>query len=82
MYDYPDLLLSVVFVWAELGVLNWVLDADNYEHDAELQKIRQDRGYTYHVCEKSVMCVCMYIITSVLYVRMCGECVSVSVFMC
>lgn len=33
---------------SELGVLNWVLDADNYEHDAELQKIRQDRGYTYH----------------------------------
>ncbi|KAI5070093.1 hypothetical protein GOP47_0014436 [Adiantum capillus-veneris] len=33
---------------AELGVLHWVLDADNYEHDAELQKIRQERGYTYH----------------------------------
>lgn len=33
---------------AELGVLHWVLDADNYEHDAELQKIRKDRGYTYH----------------------------------
>ncbi|MCO5573145.1 hypothetical protein L7F22_026911 [Adiantum nelumboides] len=33
---------------ADLGVLHWVLDADNYEHDVELQKIRQDRGYTYH----------------------------------
>lgn len=32
----------------ELGVLNWVLDADNHEHDPELQKIRQERGYTYH----------------------------------
>ncbi|KAI5069258.1 hypothetical protein GOP47_0015559 [Adiantum capillus-veneris] len=37
---------------AELGVLQWVLDADNYEQDPELAKIRQERGYTYHdICD-------------------------------
>ena len=36
-----------------MGVLNWVLDADNYEHDPELLSIRQERGYTYHVCNES-----------------------------
>lgn len=33
----------------ELGVLHWVLDADNYETDPELQKIRKDRNYSYQV---------------------------------
>ncbi|KAG0625498.1 hypothetical protein M758_2G060100 [Ceratodon purpureus] len=32
---------------AELGVLHWVLDADSYENDPELQKIRKERGYNY-----------------------------------
>ncbi|KAF9677635.1 hypothetical protein SADUNF_Sadunf08G0128100 [Salix dunnii] len=32
---------------SELGVLSWKLDADNYETDAELKKIREDRGYSY-----------------------------------
>ncbi|PWA52245.1 Acireductone dioxygenase ARD family [Artemisia annua] len=32
---------------AELGVLSWRLDADNYETDEELKKIRQSRGYSY-----------------------------------
>ncbi|TXG72120.1 hypothetical protein EZV62_000699 [Acer yangbiense] len=32
---------------AELGVLSWRLDADNYETDEELKKIREDRGYSY-----------------------------------
>ncbi|XP_042048077.1 1,2-dihydroxy-3-keto-5-methylthiopentene dioxygenase 2-like [Salvia splendens] len=31
----------------ELGVLSWRLDADNYETDPELKKIREDRGYSY-----------------------------------
>ncbi|KAI3997334.1 hypothetical protein MKX01_003137 [Papaver californicum] len=31
----------------ELGVLSWSLDADNYETDEELKKIRAERGYTY-----------------------------------
>ncbi|EXC16741.1 1,2-dihydroxy-3-keto-5-methylthiopentene dioxygenase 2 [Morus notabilis] len=31
----------------ELGVLSWRLDADNYETDAELKKIREERGYSY-----------------------------------
>ncbi|KNA21285.1 hypothetical protein SOVF_044580 [Spinacia oleracea] len=31
----------------ELGVLSWRLDADNYETDEELKKIREARGYTY-----------------------------------
>ncbi|KAK6254893.1 hypothetical protein SCA6_016198 [Theobroma cacao] len=32
---------------AVLGVLSWRLDADNYETDEELKKIRDDRGYSY-----------------------------------
>ncbi|KAH8500299.1 hypothetical protein H0E87_015523 [Populus deltoides] len=32
---------------AELGVLSWKLDADNHETDAELKKIREERGYSY-----------------------------------
>ncbi|CAN1279912.1 Acireductone dioxygenase 2 [Linum perenne] len=32
---------------AELGVLSWRLDADKYETDEELKKIRKDRGYSY-----------------------------------
>ncbi|KAK6130245.1 hypothetical protein DH2020_036055 [Rehmannia glutinosa] len=31
----------------ELGVLSWRLDADNYETDPELKKIREARGYSY-----------------------------------
>ncbi|KAJ9700441.1 hypothetical protein PVL29_005978 [Vitis rotundifolia] len=32
---------------AKLGVLSWRLDADNYETDEELKKIREARGYSY-----------------------------------
>lgn len=32
---------------AELGVLHWTLDADKFEGDPELEKIRQERGYSY-----------------------------------
>ncbi|KAL9286841.1 putative acireductone dioxygenase (Fe(2+)-requiring) [Arabidopsis thaliana] len=32
---------------AELGVLSWRLDADNYETDEDLKKIRESRGYSY-----------------------------------
>ncbi|THF97408.1 hypothetical protein TEA_007283 [Camellia sinensis var. sinensis] len=32
---------------AELGVLSWQLDADNYENDDKLKTIREDRGYSY-----------------------------------
>lgn len=35
--------------FAALGVLHWVLDADNYEDDPELEKIRKERGYSYEV---------------------------------
>ncbi|PON79980.1 Acireductone dioxygenase ARD family [Parasponia andersonii] len=39
---------------AELGVLSWRLDADNYETDEELKKIRAERGYSYmDFCEVS-----------------------------
>ncbi|KAH6808928.1 RmlC-like cupins superfamily protein, partial [Perilla frutescens var. frutescens] len=31
----------------ELGVLSWKLDADNYETDPDLKKIREERGYSY-----------------------------------
>ncbi|KAK3440753.1 hypothetical protein EUGRSUZ_B01017 [Eucalyptus grandis] len=38
----------------ELGVLSWRLDADNYETDEELKKIREERGYSYmDFCEVS-----------------------------
>ncbi|XP_018471265.1 acireductone dioxygenase 2 isoform X3 [Raphanus sativus] len=32
---------------AELGVLSWRLDADHYETDEELKKIRESGGYSY-----------------------------------
>ncbi|KAK4478117.1 hypothetical protein RD792_017395 [Penstemon davidsonii] len=32
---------------ANLGVLYWKLDPEKYENDPELNKIRQDRGYSY-----------------------------------
>ena len=32
-----------------IGVVNWTLDADKYENDPELEKIRHDRGYSYQV---------------------------------
>lgn len=35
--------------FSELGVLSWRLDADNYETDPELKKIRETRGYSYMV---------------------------------
>lgn len=38
------------FNLAELGVLSWRLDADKYETDEELKKIRAARGYSYVVC--------------------------------
>ena len=31
----------------ELGVVYWKLDADSYEDDPKLEKIRKDRGYNY-----------------------------------
>ncbi|XP_052190116.1 acireductone dioxygenase 2-like [Diospyros lotus] len=31
----------------ELGVLNWTLDADNYENDEEYKKVYAAQGYTY-----------------------------------
>ncbi|KAG6431065.1 hypothetical protein SASPL_109140 [Salvia splendens] len=36
----------------ELGVLSWRLDADNYETDPELKKIREDRGYAAKLTEE------------------------------
>ncbi|KAK6146040.1 hypothetical protein DH2020_019909 [Rehmannia glutinosa] len=33
----------------DLGVLSWRLDADNYETDPELKKIREARGYSYMI---------------------------------
>ena len=35
-------------------MLSWKLDADNYETDPELKKIREERGYTYMVCYNNV----------------------------
>jgi len=41
---------------AELGVLSWRLDADNYETDEDLKKIRESRGYSYMVCLYRLEC--------------------------
>lgn len=38
-----------LFDFAELGVLSWRLDADNYETDEKLKEIRESRGYSYTV---------------------------------
>ena len=46
---------------AEMGVLNWVLDADNYEHDPKLLEIRRERGYTYHVCEDDSLLLRLFV---------------------
>ncbi|KAL3649014.1 Acireductone dioxygenase 3 [Castilleja foliolosa] len=40
----------------EIGVLSWRLDADNYETDPELKKIREARGYTYTVSVNEDFC--------------------------
>lgn len=34
---------------AELGVLYWKLNPNDYENDEELKKIRESRGYSYMV---------------------------------
>jgi 1,2-dihydroxy-3-keto-5-methylthiopentene dioxygenase len=43
----------------ELGVLSWRLDADKYESDEDLEKIRKDRGYSYidfcEVCPEKLL---------------------------
>ncbi|XP_010414483.1 PREDICTED: 1,2-dihydroxy-3-keto-5-methylthiopentene dioxygenase 1-like [Camelina sativa] len=39
---------------AELGVLSWRLDADNYGTDEKLKKIRESRGYSYMVCPEKL----------------------------
>ncbi|GLJ40051.1 hypothetical protein SUGI_0820050 [Cryptomeria japonica] len=39
---------------ADIGVLYWKLDADNFETDPELQKIRKTRGYNY----KDMLTIC------------------------
>ncbi|XP_024005667.1 1,2-dihydroxy-3-keto-5-methylthiopentene dioxygenase 2 isoform X1 [Eutrema salsugineum] len=41
------LIFACIVSGAELGVLSWRLDADNYETDEELKKIRESRGYSY-----------------------------------
>lgn len=43
------LVLSIFFSVAELGILSWRLDSDNYENDENLKKIREARGYSYVV---------------------------------
>lgn len=46
---FTAFILSCFAMVLELGVLSWRLDADNYETDPELKKIREERGYTYTV---------------------------------
>ncbi|CAN7091332.1 unnamed protein product [Brassica rapa subsp. narinosa] len=42
----PKELLTMDYL-AELGVLYWKLNPENYENDSELRKIRDERGYDY-----------------------------------
>ncbi|XP_020871621.1 1,2-dihydroxy-3-keto-5-methylthiopentene dioxygenase 4 isoform X3 [Arabidopsis lyrata subsp. lyrata] len=42
----PKELVSLDYL-AELGVLYWKLNPENYENDPELSKIREERGYDY-----------------------------------
>ncbi|KAJ6769021.1 12-DIHYDROXY-3-KETO-5-METHYLTHIOPENTENE DIOXYGENASE [Salix koriyanagi] len=44
---YPKELVSPDYL-AELGVLYWRLNPENYENDEELKKIREDRGIQLH----------------------------------
>lgn len=50
-------LTVAVMCFAELGVLYWKLNPENYENDSELAKIRDERGYDYMVraCLLSLM---------------------------
>eukprot|EP01012_Entosiphon_sulcatum_P023825 TRINITY_DN28941_c0_g1_i1.p1 TRINITY_DN28941_c0_g1~~TRINITY_DN28941_c0_g1_i1.p1 ORF type:complete len:495 (+),score=110.01 TRINITY_DN28941_c0_g1_i1:1036-2520(+) len=41
-------------VLSKLGVFHWTLDADNWETDEELKRIRAERGYSYH----DIVCCC------------------------
>ncbi|XP_002399605.4 1,2-dihydroxy-3-keto-5-methylthiopentene dioxygenase [Ixodes scapularis] len=43
----PPLPVSIDEVRDKSGVLYWKLNADTYEQDGELEKIRKDRGYSY-----------------------------------
>ncbi|KAG6432285.1 hypothetical protein SASPL_103860 [Salvia splendens] len=46
-FEKLDASKIVSLSFSELGVLSWRLDADNYETDPKLKKIREDRGYSY-----------------------------------
>jgi len=46
-----------VFGPTSFGVLSWRLDADNYETDEELKKIREERGYSCVVCHLNSACL-------------------------
>lgn len=50
---WPNFKFATSSWHVELGVLSWRLDADNYETDEELKKIREDRGYSYMVCRSN-----------------------------
>ncbi|KAG6766152.1 hypothetical protein POTOM_030219 [Populus tomentosa] len=60
---------------AELGVLSWKLDADNHETDAELKKIREERGYSYVVCHLNSASLnkCAAIIMTADLIEVCPE---------
>lgn len=47
---------------AELGVLYWKLNPNDYENDEELKKIRESRGYSYMVF--IYLFVCLYFVTA------------------
>lgn len=44
--DQPEKDISLEEV-AKLGVLHFVFDADNYEQEGKLAKVREERGYNY-----------------------------------
>lgn len=57
---WPNFKFATSSWHVELGVLSWRLDADNYETDEELRKIREDRGYSYMVCHSNSQWLCIY----------------------
>lgn len=48
----------------ELGILSWRLNADDWENDENLKKIREARGYSYMVCISELVVVSFHFFCS------------------
>jgi len=47
-HQSPEKFLDLDELFKKSGVLYWKIDADRYEEEGVLSKIRKDRGYSYH----------------------------------